>query len=325
MAKKRASMREGPLADLFRSTDESVPATRSPSRPQPTAGSGVEVALAEGDHRRAHSRPRPASRARPNSIWWRRDPPSRAAPVEEPPAEERPPPRSPPATRSRHRRAMIEPHKDPAVEADRAPPTRPSVLTRRPRRGPGRARGPRAPDGKAAARMSAPRSVAMNPTPHPRGRAAHPRGRAARGRRRRRGRQRGQPDGRGSAPRRRVRRDQHRPPVPAELERGHHPAHRLRAHPRPGIRLGPRVGYRAAFEEQDKIKQLLKGSDMVFLAAGAGGGTGTGAAPVVAKLARDVGALTVAAVSKPFAFEGARRAWPRRRRASPPSAPRSTP
>ena len=70
----------------------------------------------------------------------------------------------------------------------------------------------------------------------------------------------------------------------------------------------PRIGYRAAFEDQDKIKNLLKGSDMVFLAVGAGGGTGTGAAPVVAKLARDIGALTVAAVTKPFAFEGARRA-----------------
>jgi cell division protein FtsZ len=70
----------------------------------------------------------------------------------------------------------------------------------------------------------------------------------------------------------------------------------------------PRVGYRAAFEEQDKIKDLLKGSDMVFLASGSGGGTGTGAAPVVAKLARDIGALTVAAVTKPFEFEGARRA-----------------
>jgi len=74
-----------------------------------------------------------------------------------------------------------------------------------------------------------------------------------------------------------------------------------------GAGADPRVGYRSAFEEQDKIKQLLKGSDMVFLAAGAGGGTGTGAAPVVAKLARDIGALTVAAVSKPFTFEGARR------------------
>ena len=75
-----------------------------------------------------------------------------------------------------------------------------------------------------------------------------------------------------------------------------------------GAGSDPRVGYRSAFEEQDKIKTLLKGSDMVFLACGAGGGTGTGAAPVVAKLARDVGALTVAAVTKPFAFEGARRA-----------------
>ncbi len=69
----------------------------------------------------------------------------------------------------------------------------------------------------------------------------------------------------------------------------------------------PRVGYRAAFEAQDEIKDMLKGSDMVFVAAGAGGGTGTGAAPVVAKLARDVGALTVGIVTKPFTFEGARR------------------
>src|SRR4051812_10009840 len=75
-----------------------------------------------------------------------------------------------------------------------------------------------------------------------------------------------------------------------------------------GAGSDPRVGYRAAFDEQDKIKEMLKGSDMVFLAAGAGGGTGTGAAPVVAKLARDIGALTVAAVTKPFTFEGARRA-----------------
>ena len=68
------------------------------------------------------------------------------------------------------------------------------------------------------------------------------------------------------------------------------------------------VGHRSAFEEQDKIKRLLKGSDMVFVAAGAGGGTGTGAAPVVARLAREVGALTVGIVTKPFTFEGNRRA-----------------
>ena len=70
----------------------------------------------------------------------------------------------------------------------------------------------------------------------------------------------------------------------------------------------PELGYRAAFEEQDRIKRMLKGSDMVFVAAGAGGGTGTGAAPVIARLARDVGALTVGIVTRPFGFEGTRRA-----------------
>jgi cell division protein FtsZ len=70
----------------------------------------------------------------------------------------------------------------------------------------------------------------------------------------------------------------------------------------------PSLGYKAAFEEQDKIKRLLKGSDMVFVTAGVGGGTGTGAAPVVARLAQTVGALTLGIVTKPFAFEGTRRA-----------------
>src|SRR5947207_15393648 len=75
-----------------------------------------------------------------------------------------------------------------------------------------------------------------------------------------------------------------------------------------GAGSDPELGYRAAFEEQDKIKRLLKGSDMVFVTAGVGGGTGTGAAPVIARLARDVGALTVGIVTKPFSFEGTRRA-----------------
>jgi cell division protein FtsZ len=75
-----------------------------------------------------------------------------------------------------------------------------------------------------------------------------------------------------------------------------------------GAGSDPELGYRAAFEEQDKIKRLLKGSDMVFVTAGVGGGTGTGAAPVIARLARDVGALTVGIVTKPFKFEGTRRA-----------------
>lgn len=74
-----------------------------------------------------------------------------------------------------------------------------------------------------------------------------------------------------------------------------------------GAGADPSLGFRAAFDEQDRIKRLLKGSDMVFIAAGAGGGTGTGAAPVIARLARDIGALTVGIVTKPFTFEGSRR------------------
>ena len=68
------------------------------------------------------------------------------------------------------------------------------------------------------------------------------------------------------------------------------------------------VGRQAAIEGYDDIKALLKGSDMIFIAAGAGGGTGTGAAPIVARIAREIGALTVGIVTKPFGFEGTRRA-----------------
>jgi cell division protein FtsZ len=67
------------------------------------------------------------------------------------------------------------------------------------------------------------------------------------------------------------------------------------------------IGRQAASEEYDRIKALLKGADMIFVTAGVGGGTGTGAGPVVARIAREVGALTVAIVTKPFAFEGSRR------------------
>jgi cell division protein FtsZ len=75
-----------------------------------------------------------------------------------------------------------------------------------------------------------------------------------------------------------------------------------------GAGSNPDLGRQAAMEEYDRIKALLKGSDMVFIAAGAGGGTGTGAAPVVARIARELGALTVGIVTKPFGFEGSRRA-----------------
>ncbi len=70
----------------------------------------------------------------------------------------------------------------------------------------------------------------------------------------------------------------------------------------------PEVGRESAEETRAEIRRLLEGADMVFIAAGMGGGTGTGAAPVIAEISRECGALTVAVVTKPFAFEGPRRA-----------------
>ena len=69
----------------------------------------------------------------------------------------------------------------------------------------------------------------------------------------------------------------------------------------------PEIGEKAALEDQESVSNLLKGADMVFITAGMGGGTGTGAAPVVAHVARQMGALTVAVVTKPFDFEGKRK------------------
>lgn len=75
-----------------------------------------------------------------------------------------------------------------------------------------------------------------------------------------------------------------------------------------GAGARPDIGQQAAIEALDEIKAHLSGAHMVFIAAGMGGGTGTGAAPVIAEIARDMGALTVAVVTKPFAFEGRKRA-----------------
>jgi cell division protein FtsZ len=74
-----------------------------------------------------------------------------------------------------------------------------------------------------------------------------------------------------------------------------------------GAGANPEVGKKSALEDREKIREILEGSDMVFITAGLGGGTGTGAAPVIAQIAKEVGALTVAVVTKPFIFEGNRR------------------
>ncbi len=74
-----------------------------------------------------------------------------------------------------------------------------------------------------------------------------------------------------------------------------------------GAGMDPDTGRKAAEEDQDELRELLKDSDMVFITCGLGGGTGTGAAPLIAEVAKDLGALTVAVVTKPFSFEGAQR------------------
>jgi cell division protein FtsZ len=90
-------------------------------------------------------------------------------------------------------------------------------------------------------------------------------------------------------------------PVPNQLAIGSKVTNGL------GAGSDPLVGRQAALEDTEKIIDLLEGADMVFVTAGLGGGTGTGAAPVVASLAKELGALTVAVVTKPFAFEGPKR------------------
>jgi cell division protein FtsZ len=90
-------------------------------------------------------------------------------------------------------------------------------------------------------------------------------------------------------------------PVPRKLAIGTKVTHGL------GAGSDPEVGRQAALEDTEKIIEMLEGADMVFVTAGLGGGTGTGAAPVVASLAKELGALTVAVVTKPFAFEGPKR------------------
>src|SRR5207342_592335 len=75
-----------------------------------------------------------------------------------------------------------------------------------------------------------------------------------------------------------------------------------------GAGADPAVGLAAAQESRDELKEALKGADMIFVTAGEGGGTGTGGAPIIAELGRELEALTVGVVTKPFAFEGRRRA-----------------
>ena len=74
-----------------------------------------------------------------------------------------------------------------------------------------------------------------------------------------------------------------------------------------GAGANPEIGRQAALEDKDRISQVLNGADMVFITAGMGGGTGTGGAPIVAEIAKQMGILTVGVVTRPFSFEGRKR------------------
>ena len=268
---KRASMREGPLAQLFRKTEDEAPErARSPER-----------------------RARGARTPRSPRHRRRRSATSSSAP-----------PRPPAAPRSA--RAARE------AEAPQA------------EQGWSRYEGVPSPEERLRSVFSAdiPENILDKAPEPPARRDAEPatpslrlplrrardRAGAARGRRGRRRRERGQPHDRGRGRGRGVHRGQHRHAVARAVRRRRTACTSAATSPAGSARARtPTSGRAAALEDYDQLKSLLKGSDMVFITAGAGGGTGTGAAPVVARIAREVGALTVGIVTKPFSFEGARR------------------
>lgn len=95
--------------------------------------------------------------------------------------------------------------------------------------------------------------------------------------------------------------DLHKSGAPTKLQIGKNLSRGL------GAGMNPEIGRQAAADAKEEITEALKGSDMVFITAGMGGGTGTGASPIIAEIARDLGALTVGIVTRPFTFEGAQR------------------
>jgi cell division protein FtsZ len=299
MAKKRASMREGPLADLFRSTDESVSEEEvAVTAGANGAGAGVEVALAESEQveREEIQVERVAPEPATGEQALVEEPPV-PAPAPEPAAPE---PQPEPAAE-----VMLDPHKDPAVKDVERRETRALRVNEEvevEHEGLKRLMGTDNKEVRPAFGRDEPDTARYATVPRTHQAVLRVVGVGGAG---------------VNAVNRMV--EAQVPGVEfvainTDLQSlqssGADTVLHIGAELTRGLGSGsdPRVGYRAAFEEQDKIKTLLKGSDMVFIAAGAGGGTGTGAAPVVAKLARDVGALTVAAVTKPFGFEGARRA-----------------
>ena len=297
MARKRASMREGPLAELFRATeaaqrrqgaDEPAEATAA-AEPEPEQQTLIQPPAAsepEPARRRATGAKQPRSR-RPSSTSTT----STTRPRRRPPAR----PRRSRASRPGARR-VSRAGRAPTVDARRRPP----VAVEPPAR-------PEPPYEPPASRF-----LQAMPEGAPRLNVARRGGllsrRDPRRRRRRRRPERRQPDDGRRHRAGRLRRastptcsSSNLSDAPVKIHIGEELTHGL------GSGADPDTGRKAAEEAYDQVRAALRGSDMVFVTAGEGGGTGTGAAPVVARIARELGALTVGIVTTPFKFEGTRR------------------
>jgi cell division protein FtsZ len=259
MARNRASMREGPLAELFRATEaaqrqaEQAKPETAPEQPQEKTVEHVPD-FAKEEPRAAAPAPAPSPPAAP-PVSPKREKPAAAAPAPAAPPPAREPVYEPPVTR------MIEPLPEPAPRLEYAVPRDSSSYLAVIRViGVGGA-GLNAVNRMIDAGISQVEFVAVNT-------------------------------------------DMQQLQISDAAVKLH-----IGRELTQGLGSGsePEIGRRAAEESYDQIKNALRGSDMVFVTAGEGGGTGTGAAPVVARIARELGALTVGIVTTPFRFEGSRR------------------
>jgi cell division protein FtsZ len=284
MARKRASMREGPLADLFRATEAAQRAARQPEETPAQA-----PADAPDEEQTQLIPPEPVLEATVEHVYDFDAPEEPEQPAPEPPAaapEPEPEP-EPLAFEPAPAAAAPAPAREPAVEPPRLPerpyvPPASRFLQPLPE---GAARLEVAPRSDTAAYLAVIRVVGVGGA----GLNAVNRMMDA---------------GIAQVDFVAVNTDAqqlHLSDAPTKIHIGEELTHGL------GSGADPVTGRKAAEEAYDQIRQALRGSDMVFVTAGEGGGTGTGAAPVVAGIARDLGALTVGIVTTPFKFEGTRR------------------
>ena len=267
MARNRASMREGPLAELFRATEaaqrqaEQKPKDEpEPEEPQEKTVEHVpDFAKEKEEPRAAAPAPAPSQPAAPPPLSPKREKPAAAAPAPAPAPAAPPPPREPvyepPVSR------VIEPLPEPAPRLEYAVPRDSSSYLAVIRVAGIGGAGLNAVNRMIDAGISQVEFVAVNT-------------------------------------------DMQQLQIsdaPVKIHIGRDLTQGL------GSGADPEIGRRAAEESYDAIKNALRGSDMVFVTAGEGGGTGSGAAPVVARVAREIGALTVGIVTTPFRFEGSRR------------------